>query len=497
MKLLARFWRGELALVQSLCVGAALVIGGSLIVDGLATNTLVRGAAPQAMAIAWLLAWPLLLLLTAWFAVGCWRSAGARYGESKTLAWVARIGMVVVSSWVLATFVWHGLPNTRAMLKFAAGGDEAGALQATLSADGLTLKLSGNIAAGDAARLRGWLAASPPPQRIDLAVSGGHRAEAQAMASAISAARITTRATGACNNACALLLLGGQRRQMLPQAQLGLQRAEVPSFNPLWHYWAHQDQASAYRSAGLPPMIAQRALATPPSWLWLPERDVLHASGVLTAPPLPLGVDLPAATADVAEYALALSTNPHWQALEHRLPSISDSTAERMRVARLNASAADADRAANVAAHQAALDQFSPLLAHASGETRQLFLSLLAEQLPALGRAEACRQHLTGDATVRYELPPALALKEAQWLAASISEVPAEATPRPLSALEREVVRRALGERSTAALPQLWMPAPRSTSTLDCASAQALIAQVLNLPPAERRLAMRHLFARP
>ena len=492
MKVPARFWRGELALLQSLCVGAALVIAGSLLVDGLATFALVRGAALQATSIAWLLAWPLLLVLTAWFAVGCWRSVG----ESERLAWVARVCVVGVSGWVLATFVWHGLPHTRAMLKFAARGDEAGALQATVSADGLTLKLSGNIANGDAARLRGWQAAKPPPQRIDLAASGTRRAEAQAMASDISAAGLTTRATGACNNACALLLLAGQRRQMLPQAQLGLQRAEVPSFNPLWHYWASQDQALAYRSAGLPPMIAQRALATPPSWLWFPERDVLHASGVLTAPPLPLGADLPAASAEGAEYAQALSTNPHWQALEQRFPGIGASTAERMRAARQSAPAADADRAANVAAHQAAIDQFSPLLANASGETRQLFLSLLAEQMQALGHPGACRQHLTGDAAVRHDLPPALALKEAQWLAGAISEAPVEASARPLTALEREVMRRALGERASAALPQLWMRAPRSASTLDCESAQTLIAQVLNLSAAERRLAMRHLFAR-
>ena len=492
MKVLARFWRGEFALLQSLCVGAALVIFGSLLVDGLATYTLVRGAALQATAIAWLLAWPLLLVLTAWFAVGCWRSAGE---SRKALAWVARVCVVVVSGWVLATFIWHVLPITRVMLKFASRAEASGSLQATVSADGLTLKLSGNIAAGDAARLRGWLAANPPPQRIDLASSGGRRAEAQVMASAITAAHITTRATGACNNACALLLLAGQRRQMLPQAQLGLQRAEVPSFNPLWHNWALQDQSSAYRSAGLPPLIVQRALATPPSWLWFPERDVLHANGVLTARPLPLGADLPAASADNAEYALALSTNPYWQALEQRFPGIGATTAQHMVAARQNKPAADADRAATVVAYQAAIGQFSPLLAQASGETRQLFLTLLAEQLQALSHPDTCRQHLAGDAAVRHELPPALALKEAQWLAAAISEVPAEARPRPLTVLEREVVRRALGERASAALTQLWVP-PQGARNLDCESARALIAQVLNLPAAERRLALRHIFAR-
>ena len=138
----------------------------------------------------------------------------------------------------------------------------------------------------------------------------------------------------------------------------------------------------------------------------------------------------------------------------------------------------------------------TPSLANASGETRQLFLSLLAEQMQALGHPGACRQHLTGDAAVRHDLPPALALKEAQWLAGAISEAPVEASARPLTALEREVMRRALGERASAALPQLWMRAPRSASTLDCESAQTLIAQVLNLSAAERRLAMRHLFAR-
>jgi hypothetical protein len=90
-------------------------------------------------------------------------------------------------------------------------------------------------------------------------------------------------------------------------------------------------------------------------------------------------------------------------------------------------------------------------------------------------------------------LPPALAAREAAWLAQAAREQPIGPSPRPLNPLEREVLRRTLGDRAAGQLAALWRPAPGAAAQ-DCDRSRVLAAAVLKLPVGERRLALRAVF---
>jgi hypothetical protein len=73
---------------------------------------------------------------------------------------------------------------------------------------------------------------------------------------------------------------------------------------------------------------------------------------------------------------------------------------------------------------------------------------------------------------------------------------PSPAPPRPLTALEGEVLRHALGERAAPLLGAIRHLPRGDGRASDCERASALIADVLRLPAPERRLAVRLMFDR-
>lgn len=497
---LARHWRGELSLPVSFWVNNLLwsILAG-LAIGGLAAWIGVAGDGVRAGALAILLAWPALLATNVWATVGAWRASGAYLaGGGRVLwGWGARVLLAIGALGTLVSTVADFGPQVGTYLQMARGIDPIGHLQVTLSLDGRRLHLEGPVGMGDARRVQALAARAPGLRLVELDSPGGRLKEAAALAALVRASAWQTRTVGVCESACTLIHLAGSRRQLMPGAKLGFHRASGGTLNPVLDRLANHELERTYRAAGLSDHLLTRAMATPPSRMWHPARDELVAGGLITVPERPLDIELPSALpAPTAELVDALMANETWFALERRFPGTVAEAAAR--VAELPAAGLTAE-AAQVAAQQAVAPRIVALLQAASAETRELYLGLFGAQLDAAQAADApsCLGVLALDAGARRALPPALARREAAWILDAAAEIPRDGPPRASTTLEREVMRRRLGDRAPALLDRLWRPGATDRTPADCDQALALIAAVAALPGAERKLATRLAFEQP
>ena len=522
---IARHWRGELTLPVSFWVNnilLALPVG--LAIGALAAWIEVTGDYLRGGSIALLVAWPLLLLFSVWCLVGAWRAATAHSetGGSSLWAGLAKLVLALSALGTTASTLWDFVPNVPAYLRMARGIDPIGHVKATLSQDGRRLRLEGPIGLGDAKRVRALTEKASALRIVELDSPGGRLKEGEAIAALVKGATWHTRTTGACESACTLIHMAGGRRQLLPGAKLGFHRASAGTLNPVLDRLANRELVRIYREAGLPERFIERTLATPSSRMWYPSRDELVGAGLVSLAERPLDVELPDnPAAPAGEYADAMTGSDTWLAIDKRFPGSMAAAAKQMATAR-----ASGVEAAEVQAQgQRVVELHLPhLLGEAGPELRESYLALLVAQLRAaretgaasaasgaLGSAPrampgtppppapptACISVLAGDTAARRALPAELVQREAAWLIAASATAPVrEPGGRAGTAVEQEVLRRRLGERSPALLAQAWQPGALQRPARDCERTLELLNAVMALPAAERRLATRLMFGR-
>jgi len=509
---IARHWRGELTLPVSFWVNNVLLsfpVGMSI--GALAAWITVKGDYLRGGSIAILVGWPLLVFFSVWCIVGAWRAATAHAdsGGSSFWATVAKLALFLSGLSTGASTLWDFVPNVGSYLRMARGIDPIGNVQATLSADGRRLRLEGPLGMGDSARVRALAAKATGLRIVELDSPGGRLKEGEQIAQLVRGAAWQTRTTGACESACTLIHMAGQRRQLLPGAKLGFHRASSGSLNPVLDNLANRELTRIYREAGLPENFIERTLATPASRIWHPSRDELVSAGLVSVGERPLDIELPdSAKAPASEYADAMTASDTWLAVEKRFPGAMQAAAKRMAEARAAGLAGDE---VQVQGQQVIERHLPALLAAAGPELRESYLALLAAQMgsvrgggssaaPAGGAASApsaCIGVLAIDAGARHALSAELVQREAAWLiAAATAEPTREIGGRAGSAVEQEVLRRRLGERSPALLAQAWQPGALQRPARDCDKTLELMRAVAALPAAERRLATRMMFGR-
>jgi hypothetical protein len=518
---IARHWRGELTLPVSFWVNnfaLALPVGfaiGALAAWITATGDFLRGGS-----IAVLVAWPLLVLFTIWGIVGTWRSATlySQSGGSPLWAGLAKVVLFLSAANTAVATAFDFAPNVGDYLRMARGIDPIGNVKATLSGDGRKLELKGPLGLGDAERVRKLAAGASQLRVVELDSPGGRLKEGEAIATLVKQGAWHTRTTGACESACTFIHMAGARKQLLPGAKIGFHRASAGTINPVLDQMANRELVRIYREAGLPERFIERTLATPASRMWHPSRDELVGAGLVSLAERPLDIELPDnPRAPAAEYADAMTGSDTWLALEKRFPGTLAAASQRMQRSR----AEGADAAALQVEAQRVVERHLPaLLAEAPAELRESYLALLTAQLSAARSSAAagaaavaaaaarttsttaapptaCIAVLAGDAAARRALSAELVQREAAWLIAAAGAAPArEAGNRAPSAVEQEVLRRRLGERSPALLAQAWQPGVTQRPARDCERTLELLRAVAALPAAERRLAARLMFGR-
>ncbi|KQV86512.1 hypothetical protein [Pelomonas sp. Root1237] len=501
----ARHWHGEMSLVRSYWVNNFLVATPlAFLLTGLMTWISVKGDSLQVSAISLLVTMPLLLALNLWCIVGAWRAAANYLRESGSAlwGWLARITLALSTLQLLASVVFGFLPSVGEYWSMARGVDPLGQAKFSFSADGRSLRLDGVIGMGDGERLRQLLnsEAARDLKRVELASPGGRVREAERMAAALKARGQASRAVGTCASACTLVFLAGQPRHMTATGELGFHRASTGTYNPVFEELANQQLAKTYTELGLPQPMIDKTLRTPSRSMWFVPRDELVSYALIAPAPPTLAVPLPAANATLADFDDALHMHPVWEALDKRTPGTVDDIAKRMLAAH-QAGASEEEVQATVLSPLAR--QMPDLLGGTDAVLRHRYVQLVSDQLKALRTppagvsAGACRDLLDGRMGVRPQLPQALQVREAQWLQDVANGTLPHRQPKPVSALEIEVLERTVGPTAMGMLSRLWVDAPEAAKpsvAASCDPAIAMLDRLQGQPPARRDLAERLLF---
>lgn len=496
---IAAHWRGELPLPLSFWIHGALIgLLCSLAAGALLTRIDITDAPLRWPALAALFGWPLLLAIQAWGFVGAWRSAGAANRDGRSAVWVhgCRLAVAAGAAGALLSTGLHFLPRVPEFIRIVLGTDPRGQVMATRSADGHRLRLKGWLGIGDGARVRQLIAGAPQVRLLELDSPGGRFDEALALADALRGQGWTIRVRGTCRDACTLVFMAGQVRQLLPGAEWSVHRPPAAVFNPLFTQIAKRELAARYRQAGLPDSLVKMSLAMPPAHRWTSTWGELAAAGIVSTPPYPLDIDVPRRRdTPTTELVEALHTNPTWHALERRFPGSIAEAAQRMQAARERGAT---DEVALLMAQGVVEDLLPQLLFNASPPLREQYVALLAQQIQAArdgGLARFAASLLKGDSAARRALPVALAVRESVWLADAAAEPVRQAPARQANTIELEVVRRTLGADAPALLAGLRRAGEANGRQVDRIA--ALLSEVQRLPHAERRLAIRLMFERP
>jgi hypothetical protein len=487
---------GALALQGALA--ALLPALAALLLLGMLGAQLALDAVPlRAGSAAWLLAWPVCTLGLAWGGWSVWRAAqaDARRGGAPAWRWGALAMVAATALLWLAVLAADVVPQMGERLQWALGRDPEGQLQLQPAPDGRRLRLQGSIGLGDGERALAQLSSMPQLQLLELQGGGTRLGEARRIADAVRARGLQTRMVGACDNDCVLVFLAGTGRQMMPGAQLGLNRPQTPRLDPLGDSLVRRGWAKAWQQAGLPADFIQRGLRSPPGSPWSPDAAHLQASTLLGPADWPLDVAaLPHGQGLLAaDFAQALQSHWLWRAMDSRFPGALDLAAGHM--ATRHAAGADA-QTLQLAAQDVLQATLPALLAESDSLLHEQFTALLADQLRAAQAAgdAACSGVLQANPAARRALPAALRVREAAWLKDALASLPPERLKRRRGDLEREVMRRTLGERAPAQLASLWGPQRSWGADPGCQRAAQLLATANALPPSERRLAARMMF---
>ncbi len=504
---IASHWRGEQSLAQSFWINHVLltwpVAAG---VQGLVAWLATKSEGLQGVAIALLIAWPLLIVIEVWSAVGTWRSvrgyvdAGGSYLISG-LARLSLLGSFLQIAFSLALGVFSEFPE---LWKLARGIDPIGNVRLSVSADGRTMQFNGPIGAGDAHRLGTLLAASPAVRLLEVASPGGRVTEAERMVELIRQRGVGTRAIGNCESACTLVFLAGNKRQLMPGAQLGFHRASSGTFNPAFDEIANQELARTYRRMELPEDFIEKTLSTPSRRMWYPAAEDLVRHSLILPPPRTLDValpegDKPGQYAPLVDYVNALRASDAWFRLDQRFPGLIDDAAGRMRNAHMALSGSEhAVAGAQIAAQAALAPNVREMLLNGSRDLRRRYLQVLRAQLTAaqaLG-ADTCQSWLSGSPVPRRLLPEEAMALEARWLTESAAETaPLRARAPQATALELEVVARTVGAAAAGAFSKLWTDGDAGPAPISCERASLVLNQLQrSTAVAPRELAERVVF---
>ena len=144
---------------------------------------------------------------------------------------------------------------------------------------GRVLEISGSFSWALPQTFQAILASAPAVRVIRLESPGGHIQPALEVAKIIHERDLNTFVGRFCASACTIAFLAGQQRWLGPQGHLGFHQAHAPGLPPeLANGYLHE----AYRQLGMPAVFITRVLRTPPDDIWLPAYSELKAARLIT-----------------------------------------------------------------------------------------------------------------------------------------------------------------------------------------------------------------------
>ena len=266
LRIIGGYWRGDCPPWIALFV---VLIGGRLVLGQLWRSLPLPMSTPL---FALLIAADVALAL--WQMVGAWRSLSQGV-DARAQGHVLLAGQVTVVV-VAVVIVNSGLDQAARQAQTPVRYVAPEPLQVR---DGVAY-LTGEIDYDLMARFDATPAASFSTLELDSA--GGRIFAARALAKRVSARGLTTLVTKRCYSACTLIFMAGAHHDLGPKGELGFHGYHLEPYQPLIDVAAQEAIDRAFlRDHGVSESFVKRAFATPHKDIWLPDRQVLAAAGVL------------------------------------------------------------------------------------------------------------------------------------------------------------------------------------------------------------------------
>lgn len=197
----------------------------------------------------------------------------------------------------------------------------------SVSADGRSIQLVGQISDGIALRLSAELKKNKDVKTLILTSDGGLLTEGVALAHLVRKFALNTHVEFLCGSACTFPLIAGKERSIAPGAVVGFHQASMgpsPFLNPATITGddaGNQLMKASYAQSGMGAEMIDRALATGPETMWFPDMAALQANNVISrvAKPGEFAATVPG-WKSMQEYSAELAKDPLWAAARAAKP---------------------------------------------------------------------------------------------------------------------------------------------------------------------------------
>ncbi len=397
---LLRHWRGQLPLPVAYWGNVVLL---SLVFFALITLvpwTELIADWPKIFSMSVVVLLLLLIAASVWQFVGVWRAARNYIVQGNSKAWgnIARIVILLGLAKGIFWFASAGLPLMWEYTRIAVGRDGLGEYEVRLLRDGAELEIAGPINFGLAEDVRRMLDSHPSIHIVHLNSSGGRVSEARKLRDLFDLRGLTTYTSSGCFSACTIAYMGGRKRLIARNAELGFHQYSFPGMTARDFQPEYKKDKQDWLARGFTRTFVDKAFRTPSSDMWRPTHLELFQAGVLTGYPGSDEVAISGFTlTDLATIEADLAKEPFFAALKTHEPALYDRIVTEFR-----SGVQQGNSMAEV--QQKTLPLFDDVLMrrlpHASDSALRSFVAVLLEQIEVLYVADPllCYSYIKGEA---------------------------------------------------------------------------------------------------
>ena len=155
----------------------------------------------------------------------------------------------------------------------------------TVSDDGKTLRLEGEITYGVTRKIKQLISEYPQLDTLVLSSDGGNIYEGRGLARQIREAGLNTHVESTCSSACTLVFIGGVRRSMSPGAKLGFHQYRIDADYSVPFADPASEQArdrALFADAGVSEGFLREMYKKSADDMWYPTFKELRQFGILS-----------------------------------------------------------------------------------------------------------------------------------------------------------------------------------------------------------------------
>ena len=224
-----------------------------------------------------------------WQVVGVLRATGQQTSSLSGIWTVIAYGAIALSLAFTALSIatsFRALAPERFIVVSPTALEDARARQyrLSLSPDGKRIHIAGIFTLGMTQKLTALVDQNPTVTGVELRSEGGHIYEGRGVAYLIRDRKLDTYVFDTCKSACTTAFIGGAKRHIGPNAQLGFHQYKLELQSPFPQYDLKGEQEKEikfYRQQGIAKDFLAQVFLAPSSGIWFPSTEDLVRSGVV------------------------------------------------------------------------------------------------------------------------------------------------------------------------------------------------------------------------